>query len=480
MADKKSLSILALILVAGAFLRFFHLGTESIWLDERYSIKLASLPLASIIEETSRDVHPPLYYFLLKYWSGGFGVSEAGVRSFSVITGLLLIGFSFLLGKRLAGAAAGLCMALCVALSPFHIRYSQEARGYELMALLACISFLLFMDLLDGKKSWRPLAGLIMTTSLLTYVHAFGFFVLLAHDAAFAGLLLLNVPRVRERAVELLIMNGAVAALFLPWAKILLQQIKAIQGDFWIPPPTLLSLPAAGIEFSGSLPLFCLLALLAVTGCVALARHKAPETLLVIAWLIVPLAAPLVISFMSTPVFIPKACMASSLAWYALVAIGVSAIKRQSLKAYFTIAFAGFTALALHPYYTAAHKPQWRDAAAYIDSRALPGETLLFHAWYGEEEYAYYSQRRDLVSMGFPPAGASPTQPVVEAFAKKMSDQQRLWLVVAHPEGPAGLPVSALARLYRIAGKKTFQVLKYTRTQWTTGIEIYLFEKNQR
>src|SRR5215216_5415036 len=85
------LATLLLIIVAGAALRVYQLGAESVWLDEAFTIKLSLHPPAGIIEETSKDVHPPLYYFALHYWMLLFGDSEAGARLLSALFGVLAL-----------------------------------------------------------------------------------------------------------------------------------------------------------------------------------------------------------------------------------------------------------------------------------------------------------------------------------------------------------------------------------------------------
>lgn len=51
--------ILAVLIVTLGF-------SEEIWLDESFSIHMMGHSLDEIIHFTSIDVHPPLYYFILK------------------------------------------------------------------------------------------------------------------------------------------------------------------------------------------------------------------------------------------------------------------------------------------------------------------------------------------------------------------------------------------------------------------------------
>ena len=41
---------------------------------------MTRLPVPEMIRWVQADVHPPLYYLILKAWTGIFGTSEAGLR----------------------------------------------------------------------------------------------------------------------------------------------------------------------------------------------------------------------------------------------------------------------------------------------------------------------------------------------------------------------------------------------------------------
>ncbi|MCO5195698.1 MAG: hypothetical protein M9930_20755, partial [Anaerolineae bacterium] len=57
----------AIILLA-SWLRFHWLAAQSFWNDEGNSARLSERSLRLILEGTASDVHPPLYYLLLRGW----------------------------------------------------------------------------------------------------------------------------------------------------------------------------------------------------------------------------------------------------------------------------------------------------------------------------------------------------------------------------------------------------------------------------
>jgi len=63
----KTKIILLLIIILTAALRLYDIETKNMWFDEVYSWKLSQKTAVEIIEDTSGDIHPPLYYIVLKY-----------------------------------------------------------------------------------------------------------------------------------------------------------------------------------------------------------------------------------------------------------------------------------------------------------------------------------------------------------------------------------------------------------------------------
>ena len=113
------------ILLVGFFLRLFDLDGESLWLDEGYSIKFANLKVLQIF--FAQENNPPLYYVILHFWVYFFCISEYSIRFQSVIFGSLSIILIYKIGHLIINERVGQFSAILLALSVFHIRYSQEA-----------------------------------------------------------------------------------------------------------------------------------------------------------------------------------------------------------------------------------------------------------------------------------------------------------------------------------------------------------------
>jgi 4-amino-4-deoxy-L-arabinose transferase-like glycosyltransferase len=146
------------IIILGAVLRLYQIGSKGLWLDEAFSVWMGWQPVPQMFAWLPRiDQHPPLYYFLLHFWMR-LGDSAAIVRTFSAFAGILTIPVVYFLGRRLAGATVGLIAAFLLAIAPFHVRFAQETRMYTLLTLNASLAMLALVHLLtDARAATEPL-----------------------------------------------------------------------------------------------------------------------------------------------------------------------------------------------------------------------------------------------------------------------------------------------------------------------------------
>ena len=227
--------MVALLLLAAA-LRFHRLGAQSFWNDEGNSARLSERSLQLIVEGTASDVHPPLYYLLLRGWRELAGESEFGLRSLSAFAGILTVAASAALARRWwRSSAASVAAALLAAVSPPLIYYSQEARMYELLALLAALSTLLLAALLpalarSGQSNRRRVLAALYVLAVVAglYTHYFFPAVLAVHN------LMALVLLWRHRWRPLWAWAGIMVAAFLfylPWLPIFLRQTGGRPGN---------------------------------------------------------------------------------------------------------------------------------------------------------------------------------------------------------------------------------------------------------
>lgn len=146
-------SLLITILLLAFALRTHLLGAQSFWNDEGSSYVQATRSLADIAYHAGRDIHPPLYYWLLVAWRVLAGESEYALRLLSTFASLLTVALTAALGRRLFGGVGALAAALFVAFNSFNIYYAQEARMYALLALWGVMSLWLLAPMLN--RGWN-------------------------------------------------------------------------------------------------------------------------------------------------------------------------------------------------------------------------------------------------------------------------------------------------------------------------------------
>jgi uncharacterized membrane protein len=182
------------------------------WWDEMYSAVQASMSGRELIQNLFEDrVHLPLYPFLLIPWSE-MGLSAFILRYFSVIWGVLGVALIYRTGRLLSGASVGLLAAGLLAISPFHIWFSQEARMYTFLAFNALLAtwFLLRQFRRETRRNWIGYAAAMTFTM---YSHYLGTLVLIAHYTFFS----LHYRR-HKQLFRRWFMAGSVAGLlFVGW-----------------------------------------------------------------------------------------------------------------------------------------------------------------------------------------------------------------------------------------------------------------------
>jgi mannosyltransferase len=208
---------LALIaIVAGAAaLRFTRIGHQSYWLDESYTVDLVQRPFGDMLSGVAAtESTPPLYYVLAWLWAKVFGHGEAALRSLSALFGVAAVPVAWRAGRELFTPRVGLVAGALVAVNPYFVWYSQEARAYSLLVLMAALSVLFLARALRTPSPrsvglWALAAGLALCT------HYFAAFLIVPEAAL---LLWVNRTRVPVAAV------GAVAAVGVALAPLALHQ----------------------------------------------------------------------------------------------------------------------------------------------------------------------------------------------------------------------------------------------------------------
>tara|TARA_R110002096_G_scaffold277082_1_gene471135 strand:+ start:3003 stop:4577 length:1575 start_codon:yes stop_codon:yes gene_type:complete len=150
--------ILAATVVA-AVLRMLYLGEWSLWIDEAHTWRDATMPLegeGGFMNEQRRLY--PLPFFLLRFLFGigVLGFDEWSLRLPFALIGLVTVPVLAICGRRLVGRWPAVFAACLLAVHPWHIFWSQNARGYG-MVVLGSILFLHRVHVLYGSGRAKDL-----------------------------------------------------------------------------------------------------------------------------------------------------------------------------------------------------------------------------------------------------------------------------------------------------------------------------------
>lgn len=226
---------LAAILLVFSALVLGNMTRWSIWFDESFSAYLMRFNLAEITYFTAVDVHPPLYYWLLKAWTSVFGMSELAVRSMSLVFAVVgLVGVFVLIRRLFASTNWALIATAAAAFSPMLVRFSHEARMYTLVfAIVVWATYVLVRAMASGTKKWWIGYGVLIALGMLT--HYFAALAWLAHWVWRA--IEARSGRLKSFWTKQWFWAHALAlGIFLPWLPIMVSQFKSVQAGFWIPP----------------------------------------------------------------------------------------------------------------------------------------------------------------------------------------------------------------------------------------------------
>jgi hypothetical protein len=157
-----------LMTLIGGGMRVLLLDYKGMWVDETFSVWLASHSIADMLDWVIKiDQHPPLYYLLLNSWIARYGDTPYYARLLSVLFGAGTIPIIYLIGKRMSGEVVGLTAAVFLALSPYHIYFAQEARMYTLLTFNAAVAIYALVRLLTDVRAKKPIGS-----QFRDYLHA--------------------------------------------------------------------------------------------------------------------------------------------------------------------------------------------------------------------------------------------------------------------------------------------------------------------
>lgn len=450
MTRHRELVIVTAVTGLGAVLRLYQIGTQSLWLDELFSVAVARGDWAQVIAGTAQgDTNPPLFNLLL-HLSLQFGTDEVAARAISCLFSIMAIPLFYVVARQLCGVHVALLASLALAINPFHVYFAQEARMYAQLAFFSLAAMFFFL------RAWRGGGVLDWVFFALTMTLAF-----YTHSLAFLNLLALDIFALTQRRTSPGRWRGLVSAhvviviAFVPWLFVLVQQVARVQSGFWGAVPSPLSLFATLylFIFSNTLPtilvpfaLFAILTLIAF-GFIAAARTvvrqltdaAAVQFSLVI--FIVPLFALFVLSLIR-PIYVERTLLPASFGLYLLLAWALARAQPRALMVTLGALVLLGTTVALPEYYfnPENQKPPMREAARTLAAQFHQGDVVVHTSDSSALAFMYYDPALPNHFLAGDPDYMTETTRgrsgriaglVPENIAAIVAGHSRVWLVVA-------------------------------------------------
>lgn len=240
------------VVVSGCFVAAWlvAIGESSIDFDEAFSAYIARFNPLEIAYYTALDVHPPLYYILLHYWSLVFGDQVATLRLLSVAWGVVAIVFSFLVVRRTFGRTSAWLAIPLLAAEPLFFHYSGIMRMYS-MAVAICLAATYILVCLVSTTNhrkrlwlWGAYAVLVavgMWTNYFTALIWIAHFVWIFWEYQSRGIGFRQFIRHSGWSKAI----GVSILLFLPWLPAFAYRFAEVQvAGFWIKPISVDTLPS--------------------------------------------------------------------------------------------------------------------------------------------------------------------------------------------------------------------------------------------
>ena len=385
-----ALPLATAITLLAALLRFLYLGHDSLWFDEVLTRATAVASLSSPAAALAVRDHVPLLYWLTALVLRVLPAHEVTLRLVSALAGVLAVPLLLALGRAARRPAAGRWAALLLAVSPFHIRYSQEARHYALLLLFSLLALYWLYRALDAGARADDRAGrywlafaVATVANLLTHYSAWLW--LVGQGVAVALWLAWRARRGDRRAglaalPAALVIGTALLLLFGRAGDALRANTDGAAGTTSAAALTVW-LRALWLEFGffRPLPATALLAA-AVVGAVALRRRPRLGGLLAICAVVpVALIQALAITRFALPKYVIYLLPVYLFAVGAGLDVLLGLVRRPRTRAVAGAAVAVALVLAALPAVAAEYRQMvhdWRGAAAQLGP-AAPGDVVL-------------------------------------------------------------------------------------------------------
>jgi len=389
-------------LMVFAVLLLVCLGRRPYFGDEISAIVMTRGSLGQTIEAVAADVHPPVYFLLLKAMRAVAGERAWALRLLSALFSIAAFPFLWAVARRFFGKNVGL-VAWLVATSSFTVFASRFIRYYSLGLLETAAATWLLLLLLERPTRRRWIAyGVAMV--LMIYTFYLSVIVMAAHGIVFVA----AWRREPRRLIPPLIVLAAICLAFAPWSAVMARQVARVgsseaggglkgrgvaavgqlaytfymfvAGD---------SISPFALPLSAAVTVFY--AVLTMLGVRRMWQSRTTRSLVIPATvglaLLIPAAMRLGGWLHEPAIFIPVRLLFAAPFFAMILACGVLAIGNPRVRAAAFVAMIGIQAISLFNYYLNRQWTNWAyevpmaEIVGYVEKHAGPGDLVILDEW---------------------------------------------------------------------------------------------------
>lgn len=260
--------IFTFLIILGIIFTIMSCFHSNLWFDESYSIAMSKHSFKEIWQIGSNDVHPVLYYMMIKIIMLITHNNIVCVRLFSCIPLIIMafLGITFI--KKEFGEKAGFYFTFLSLTFPTLIMYAGEIRMYTWAMLFVTITFIFAYKIIQNSKSNEdpinslknkksPKYNWILFTIFAIaseYTHYYALVISAVIDLFLIIYFIVKTVKNKDdktknhykKSLTFSIISSIIQfLLYLPWLFIFLSQAKSVSKGFWIKYPN----PIEVIEF---------------------------------------------------------------------------------------------------------------------------------------------------------------------------------------------------------------------------------------
>ena len=221
--------------------------SNDIWYDELFTVGMIEHSYGDLVALTARDVHPPLYYFIVKIVVKlcklivPVASTVALAKIVSVLPYFVLLIYSVTFIRKRFGIFTGGLFLFCVIAMPQLSAYTVEVRMYSWALLFVTAAYLHAYGIITGHTARGHYVALVLYGLAAAYTQYFACVAVIMVYLWLLLWLILCARKDNESKIFGKLKGWFVCVLisivgYCPWLFILYRQMSAVNENYWILP----------------------------------------------------------------------------------------------------------------------------------------------------------------------------------------------------------------------------------------------------